>query len=114
MWTSVRQTPQALTSSSSSPGPGSGSGTSAIRRARPGASRTAARIGRSSTLGGMPARTDIFDLGRLSLSPGEARHLDLQVSLGDFKFGTESYSAEPRDVPVRLDVTRMASGWSLR
>jgi uncharacterized protein len=62
----------------------------------------------------VPARTDTFDLGRLSLSPGEARHLDLETTLGDFKFGSETYSADPRDVPVRLDVTRMASGWSLR
>jgi uncharacterized protein len=62
----------------------------------------------------MPARTDIFDLGRLSLSPGEARRLDLETTLGVFKFGAETYRAEPREVPVRLDVTRMASGWSLR
>jgi len=60
------------------------------------------------------ARTDSFDLARLSLRPGEGRHLDLEVALGDFKFGTDHYSAQPPSVPVRLDLTRMGSGWSLR
>ncbi len=63
----------------------------------------------------MAARTDIFDLGRLSLSPGEGRKLDLTVRLEGFSFGGQEYRAEPREVPVRLDVSRMTgAGWSLR
>lgn len=62
----------------------------------------------------MPARTDSFDLARLNLKPGEARKLDLEVSLGEFTFGADTYVAQPAAVPVRLDITRMASGWSLR
>jgi uncharacterized protein len=63
----------------------------------------------------MGARTDSFDLRRLSLSPGEARRLDLAVRLDDFRFGGQAYAAEPREVPVRLDVSRMTGhGYSLR
>jgi uncharacterized protein len=61
------------------------------------------------------ARTDVFDLSRLSLSPGEGRKLDLAVRLEEFRFGGETYGVEPREVPVRLDVSRMTgSGYSLR
>jgi uncharacterized protein len=61
------------------------------------------------------ARTDIFDLGRLSLSPGEGRRLDLAVRLDAFSFGGQDYEVEPREVPVRLDVSRMTGhGYSLR
>ena len=63
----------------------------------------------------MAARTDIFDLGRLSLSPGEGRKLELAVRLDDFSFGGQRYAAEPSDVPVRVDVSRMnGNGYSLR
>jgi uncharacterized protein len=63
----------------------------------------------------MGARTDSFDLGRLALSPGEGRRLDLAVRLSAFSFGGQDYGVEPREVPVRLDVSRMVgSGWSLR
>ena len=63
----------------------------------------------------MAARTDIFDLGRLSLGTGEGRRLDLVVRLDDFAFGGQSYVVEPRDVPVRLDISRMTgNGYSLR
>jgi uncharacterized protein len=61
------------------------------------------------------ARTDIFDLGRLSLSPGEGRRLDLRVRLDDFAFGGQSYAVEPNEVPVRVDVSRMTGhGYALR
>ena len=63
----------------------------------------------------MAARTDIFDLGRLSLTPGEGRKLDLAVRLDDFSFGGQEYGVEPREVPIRLDVSRMTGhGYSLR
>ena len=63
----------------------------------------------------MGARTDIFDLGRLSLGPGEGRRMDLDVRLEDLRYGGQQYAVEPRDVPVRLDVSRMTgNGYSLR
>ncbi len=63
----------------------------------------------------MGARTDIFDLGRLSLSTGEGRRLDLTVRLDDFAFGAQKYAVEPNEVPVRVDVSRMTGqGYALR
>ncbi|HEX2085631.1 MAG TPA: YceD family protein [Solirubrobacteraceae bacterium] len=63
----------------------------------------------------MAARTDIFDLERLRLSPGQGRRLDLDVRLDDFSFAGQEYGVAPRDVAVRLDVARMTgSGYSLR
>ena len=60
-------------------------------------------------------RTDIFDLGRLSLAAGEGRRLDLHVRLDDFSFGGQEYGVEPREVPVRVDVSSMTgNGYSLR
>lgn len=58
----------------------------------------------------MAARTDRFDLGRLRLTSGEGRRLDLEVSLGDFDFGGERYTTEPASAPVRLDVSRTTGG----
>ena len=63
----------------------------------------------------MAARTDIFDLGRLGLTPGEGRKLDLRVRLDDFRFGGQGYGVDPAEVPVRVDVSRMTgNGYSLR
>src|SRR3712207_3893706 len=63
----------------------------------------------------MAARTDSFDLGRLQLSAGEGRRLDLAVRLEDLSFGGQQYGVAPRDVPVRLDVSRMTGqGYALR
>ena len=62
----------------------------------------------------MSARADSFDLAGLKLSPGEGRHLDLEVALGEFDFSDERY-ATPAIVPARLDVSRMVGGgYSLR
>ena len=62
----------------------------------------------------MPPLADTFDLAGLKLSPGEGRHLDLEVALGEFDFSDERY-ATPATVPVRLDVSRMVGGgYSLR
>jgi uncharacterized protein len=60
------------------------------------------------------ARTDVLDLSRLVLSPGEARRLDLEVALDPVVFGGQSYDAARAPLPVTLDVARTASGWSLR
>jgi uncharacterized protein len=63
----------------------------------------------------MPQRTDIFDLGRLGLSSGEGRRLDLHTGLGPFHYGGQAYAVEPELIPVRLDVSRTtASGYALR
>jgi uncharacterized protein len=63
----------------------------------------------------MPQRTDSFDLGRLGLTSGDGRRLDLHVGLGPFHYGGEPYAVRPELVPVRLDVSRTtASGWALR
>jgi len=64
----------------------------------------------------MAARTDSFDLGRLTLSPGEGRRLDaLTVTVEPFGFGGQEYAVAEREVPVLLDVSRMTGGgYSLR
>jgi uncharacterized protein len=63
----------------------------------------------------MAAKTDDFDLGRLRLSPGEARRLDLAVPLGDFAYGGQTYAPQPSEVGAKLDVSRMTGGgYSLR
>jgi DUF177 domain-containing protein len=63
----------------------------------------------------MPARTDLFDLGRLRLSSGEGRRLDLAAPVEPLRYGDEDYAVVPYPVPVRLDVSRTThQGWSLR
>jgi DUF177 domain-containing protein len=61
------------------------------------------------------SRTDIFDLGRLGLSSGEGRHLDVTVRLDPLQFGGQRYEAVPAEVPAQLDVSRTTgNGWFLR
>jgi len=63
----------------------------------------------------MPQRTDLFDLGRLRLTSGEGRRLDLFVHLEPFAYGGSEYAVVPELVPVRLDVSRTTGqGWALR
>ena len=63
----------------------------------------------------MSQRTDSFDLGRLGLSSGEGRRLDLFVHVDPFQYGGSSYAVEPELLPARLDVSRTTgSGWALR
>ena len=63
----------------------------------------------------MPQRTDTFGLGRLGLSSGEGRRLDLHARVDPFSYGGESYVVEPELMPVRLDVSRTTnSGWAMR
>ena len=55
------------------------------------------------------------DLGRLRLTSGEGRRLELEVRLGRFEFGDEHYDSEPSPVPVVVDVSRMTgAGLALR
>jgi uncharacterized protein len=63
----------------------------------------------------MPQRTDIFELGRLGLTSGEGRRIDLHVAVAGFEYGGQRYRAVPSLVPVRLDVSRTTgSGWAMR
>jgi uncharacterized protein len=58
--------------------------------------------------------TDIFDLGRLGLTSGEGRRLDLTVDLPSLVLAGQDYRS-PAPVPVRLDVSRTTGdGYSLR
>jgi uncharacterized protein len=62
-----------------------------------------------------PLRTDTYDLGRLRLTSGEGRRLDLHVAIEPFSLGGERYSVQPELVPVRLDISRTtANGYALR
>jgi uncharacterized protein len=60
------------------------------------------------------ARTDSFDLGRLGLSSGEGRRLDLVVGVDSFEFGGQRYEVPAREVSVTLDVAHTTAGYSLR
>lgn len=63
----------------------------------------------------MAARTDSFDLGRLRLSSGEGRRVELGVALGDYDFGGQRYLLAPPVVDATLDVSRMThGGYALR
>ncbi|MEA2475177.1 MAG: hypothetical protein QOE06_3092 [Thermoleophilaceae bacterium] len=62
----------------------------------------------------MAARTDIFDLGQLQLSPGSARRVDLGVQLDAFEFGGQTYAAQAALTPVVLDVSRTLAGYFMR
>ena len=63
----------------------------------------------------MARSTDILDLGRLGLTSGEGRHLDLTVKIDPFEFGGERYEVVPADVPAQLDISRTTgNGWFVR
>jgi DUF177 domain-containing protein len=63
----------------------------------------------------MPQRTDVFDLARLRLTPGDGRRLDLHAAVEPFDFGGQRYAVTERELPVRLDVSRTTGpGWALR
>ena len=63
----------------------------------------------------MPARTDSFDLGRLRLTAGEGRRMELDVALDALQFGGETYEIEPRVVTAVLDISCMTrGGYALR
>ena len=62
----------------------------------------------------MGQRTDSFDIGKLGLSSGEARRLDLRVPIAGFEFGGQDYAVEDGVVDATLDVSHTTSGYSLR
>jgi uncharacterized protein len=63
----------------------------------------------------MSQRTDTFELGRLGLTSGEGRRLDLHTGMAPFNYGGEPYAVMPQPLPLRLDVSRTTgNGWALR
>jgi uncharacterized protein len=62
----------------------------------------------------MGQRTEIFDLGRLSLSSGEGRRLDLEIPVDDFDFAGQRYGVAGGSVEAALDVAHTTTGYSLR
>ena len=62
----------------------------------------------------MAAPFNTIDLATLGLKPGEASCVDTDLVPGGFELGGETYGIEPAKVPVRLDVSRTASGHALR
>ena len=61
----------------------------------------------------MPSST-IIDLGRLSLSHGEGKRLDLPVRLDPLELGGQVYTLVPDNVQARLDVSRPTRGYAFR
>src|SRR3954453_761812 len=62
----------------------------------------------------MAPRTEIFDVGRLMLSSGEGRRLELDVPVDGFEFGGQRYAVAGEDVHAILDVAHTTNGYSLR
>ena len=63
----------------------------------------------------MAAPADTFDLGRLRLTSGEGRKLDLETRIDPVRLGEDEYAVTPELVPVRLDVSRTTGeGYALR
>jgi uncharacterized protein len=60
------------------------------------------------------APSTTIDLGRLSLSFGEGKRLELPVALKPFELGGQTYVANPAAPTVRLEVSRQSSGYALR
>jgi uncharacterized protein len=51
-----------------------------------------------------------LDLAALRLTPGEGRRLEFEVPVEGLTLGGERYEPDPAQVPVRLEVSRMAGG----
>ena len=62
----------------------------------------------------MAQRAEIFDLGRLMLSSGEGRRIELDVPVDGFDFGGQRYAVPGGQVRAALDVSHTTSGYSLR
>ncbi len=61
----------------------------------------------------MPAApSTVIDLGRLSLSFGEGKRLELPVALEPFELGGQAYVADPAAPTVRLEVSRPSGGYA--
>ncbi len=62
----------------------------------------------------MAHATTIIDLGRLLLSHGEGRRLELPVHLEPLELAGQAYAVAPDSVAVRLDVSRPSGGYAFR
>jgi len=63
----------------------------------------------------MPTPAHLFDLASLGLSPGEGRRLELTTEIAPLSLAGEPYAAEPPQVDIMLDVSRMNhNGYALR
>ena len=62
----------------------------------------------------MAGKTDVFDLGRLQLTSGQGRRVDLLIELEGLEFGGQRYSHAPGLTEATLDASRTRSGYSLR
>jgi uncharacterized protein len=62
----------------------------------------------------MAGKTDVFDLGRLQLSSGQGRRVELLVELDRLEFGGQSYASETPLTDAVLDAARTTAGYSLR
>jgi uncharacterized protein len=60
------------------------------------------------------AQQHLFDLGRLALSSGEARRIQLDLPLEPLQYGEQRYAVEGGATQVQLDVSHTTTGWSLR
>jgi uncharacterized protein len=56
-----------------------------------------------------------FDLAGLRLSSGEGRRVELAAPIEGLELGGERYEAQPANVPVTLEISRMSgAGYALR
>ena len=62
----------------------------------------------------MHLEAGIVDLQLLSLSPGQARALDLEVPLEPVELGGQTYESAGGGTEARLDVSRTSTGYALR
>jgi uncharacterized protein len=58
------------------------------------------------------APTTTIDLGRLGLSYGEGAKLDLRVRIEPLELGSQSYALSPESFEVRLEISRLSSGFA--
>ena len=62
----------------------------------------------------MAQLTDSFDIGRLGLSSGEGRSLDIEVPVDAFEFGGQRYELQDGSVDALLDVSHTVNGYAFR
>ena len=62
----------------------------------------------------MARRTDIFNVGKLGLSSGEGRRLEVEVAVDPFEFGGQRYELRDGVVDAVLDISHTVSGYAFR